>query len=135
MKKIKTLSFAFAGALLLLVAGPPRPAFAGTYFDVNRIVNVSTDPTKPSVLISTQGTVPYADVRILCTQFNVAGEYLLVDASSTSFSTSATTGTARIPCLPATVQQLDFWLNDWRSGLYGVVTTTYTIPVNVWRKR
>lgn len=134
MKKFKTLSFIVAAASLLIGAGPLRSVCAGTYFDVASIVMVSSTTAQPSTLLA-PGNQAEADVRILCTQLNQVGETILIRSSSTGFSTSLTTGTARIPCLPNTVQQLDFFIDDYRGPLYAITTSTYPIPVSIWRKK
>lgn len=135
MKKFKQLSFIVAVALLLNGAGPLRSLFAATtYFDVALQVNVSSQPAAPTLLLAAINA-PYADVRIICTQYNLAGENILLSSSASGFNTSVTTGTARVPCLPPTVQQLDIFLDNYSGPLYAVANATYTIPVTVFRKR
>lgn len=136
MKKIKALSFAFGVALLLLVVGPLCPARAGTgtYMDISQQVLVSTNPASPTTLIAATQSA-YADIRIICNQYSNAGENVLIQSSSAGFSTSITTGTARIPCLPSTVQQIDYMITDYRGAIYAITTSTYQIPISVWRKR
>lgn len=135
MNKIKKLpTIVLAAALLLLGAGSLRPVFAAVYFDVSSQVSISTITTSPTLLLAPTNT-PYAAVRLICTQLNVVGENVLLSSSATGFSTSVTTGTARLPCLPYTVQQLDFFIDDYTGPLYAVSNSTYPMNVSVWRKK
>lgn len=91
MKKFKTLSFAFGVALLLLAAGPLRPAFAGAVsFNDNKQVVCSTSAV---TALSSQ-----CSTCLRTTIINGNTDYILIGTSSAlvDYSTVASTGTARI---------------------------------------
>lgn len=91
MKKFKSLSFAFVAALLLLAAGPLRPAFAGAvaFNDDKQVVCSTSAPTALSSQCST---------CLRTTIINGNTDYILLGTSSAAsdYSTSASTGTARV---------------------------------------
>lgn len=141
MKKFKSLSFVVVGSLLLLAAGPLRPAFAdcdGSTFVTKAMVAVSTTPASPTTLLATSAPGPVSCVQIML-HWSGAGtypnsEFLLLSDSSSGFSTSATTGTIRIPAGQRPSDFLD--LGQWRGPLYGVVIgTTSAQNVSVLRKK
>lgn len=136
MKRMKTLSAVALGGLLLLVAGPRRPCLAGTYLETNTQVSVSTTPSSPTQIIA--ATTWQGDVGVLLiwsgsgTKPN--GEYLLLSSSNSGFSTSASTGTARVPASNLESERL--WLKDYTGPLYGVIVgTTSAQNVSVIRKK
>lgn len=141
MKKFKSLSFVVAVALLLLGAGPLRPAFAdcdGSTFLTRAMVSVSTTPASPTTIFATSGPGPMSCVQIML-HWSGSGtypnsEFLLLSESSTGFSTSGSTGTFR---LPAGQRPSDFFnLGGYRGPLYGVVIgTTSPMNVSVLRKK
>lgn len=133
MKKIKTLSFAFGVALLFITAGPLRPAFAGLVsFSSSTVVSVSSQTASPTTILpSMQGAISH--IEIWCYQLNNAGERLAVQSSTTGFSTSLTAGTAMIACTPNSVGRTPLILENYLGPIYGVVNSTYTIPVHVLR--
>ncbi len=137
MRKIKMLSAVIVGASLLLAAGPLRSArawFSATYLETSAIVNVSSQTASPSTLVATTGG-PTATVEIWCHQFANSGETVLLKSASTGFSVSSTTGTARILCTSTSTITEHLILEDYAGPVYAVANATYTIPVNVIRKR
>lgn len=139
MKKFRKLRYVVAGALLLLAAGPLRPAFAwfdSTYLETASMVAVSTTPTLPTTILA--ATAGGANVKLM---LNWSGsgtypnsEYLLISSNSTGISTQATNGTIRIPAGQRPSDFID--LGDYKGPIYGVVLgTTSAQNVSVLRKK
>lgn len=136
MKKFRTPSAVLVGGALLLAALLPRSArawFEATSLETSVIVNVSSRTAAPSTLIAaTNGS---ASVRVWCTPFANVNETVLIRSAATGFELSSSTGTARILCSTTSVQALPLVLEDYKGPLYAVANATYTIPVNVIRRR
>ena len=134
--KSRTLRAALAAAFLLIAGGPLRPATAATYLETSTMVAVSTTPSSPTQILA--ATNWSADVGIL---LNWSGsgtkpnnEYLLLSSSNSGFSTSASTGTARIVAGNSESERV--WLTNYTGPLYGVVIgTTSAQNVSVVRKK
>lgn len=133
MKKLKTLSIAFVGALLLLAAGPLRPAFAGfVSLSSSTIVAVSSQTASPTTLLpAQQGSASH--VEIWCHKFANDGEFITIQSVSTGFSLSASTGTARLYCPAVTANRSPLILENYVGPIYSVNGSTYTLPTNVMR--
>ncbi len=115
-----------AGLLLLLGAGSLRPAFAGQL--VSGRVVCSTITTSPTLVSA--GSQFYRDLKLV----NASTNYVLIGDSSTSFSTSASTGTARLVTPTATApRELD--LGDFPGPVYcvGSVADGVTNVIDFWR--
>src|SRR5436190_11717258 len=138
MIKNKTLHAFVTAILLLLGAGSSRPAFAwfsSTYIESGRVdtstLTVSASTTTPTVLA--KATTSGATVQLWCQQKANAGETIMVLSSTSGFSTSLATGTARIPCAPTTVAPFVFTLTDYSGPIYALNGSSYTIPINYIR--
>lgn len=139
MKKFKSLSFVMAAVLLLSGAGPLPSAFAecsATALQTKVMVAVSTTPASPTQLLAATNTScgeVYLMLHWSGTGTYPNSEFLLLSDSSSGFSTSATTGTVRIP---AGQRPSDFLsLGLYRGPLYAVVIgTTSAMNVSVIRK-
>lgn len=127
MKKFKTFPFAFVVALLLLAAGPPRPAFAdcrGAYMETASMVLVSTTVALPTRLLNSTDGQPCVDILLNWsgTGTKPNNEFLLVQTSSFGFSSSASTGTVRIPAGNSMSDAYSF--GEYRGQLWAVVIGT-----------
>lgn len=128
MKKFKSLSVVFAGALLLTAAWPLRPAMAecrGTNLATKTMVAVSTTITSPTTLIAAGSLGACQEVKILL-HWSGSGtkpnsEFLLL-SDTTSFSNSASTGTFRIPA--GNLPDEFFNLGEYAGPLFAVVIGT-----------
>jgi len=137
MKLKKTLRAFVVGSLLLIGAGSLRSAnawFSATYLDTSTIVNVSSQTASPSTLVTGTGG-PTATLEVWCHQFANAGETVAIQSSTSAFSLSSSTGTARINCTATNAEAEHLKLEDYAGPLYAVANATYTIPVQVIRKR
>lgn len=141
MKKFKTLSLVVAGVLLLTVAGLLRPAFGecrGVSLSSKVMVAISTTATLPTTILAGGALGACQEVKILL-HWSGAGtkpnnEYLLLSDTASGFSTSATTGTLRIPA--GNLPNEFFNLGEYAGPLYGVVTgTAAVLNVSVYKKK
>lgn len=139
-KSFKTLSFVSAAVLLLLGAGPLRPAFGacrGTSFGSKTMVSVSTTVASPTTILSvTQGACQEVKLMLVWSGSGTKpnGEYLLLSDSASGFSNVASTGTFRIPA--GNLANEFFDLGEYAGPLYGVVIgTTSAQNVAVLRKK
>lgn len=115
----------------LMLVGSLTKANAGSYLETSSIVNVSSRTAAPSTILS--GITSFnVRVEVWCYQLNNAGEQVVLRSASTGFEMSASTGSARIQCTPNTAARAPLIL-DYTGPLYGVTSSTYTIPVQVIR--
>ncbi len=127
MKKIKTLSFAFVGAVLLLVALPSRRAFAGSFtvIDSTSILVLSTGTIR--ILAPTQSA--YAFVILSSSGSGTASDMICL-SNTVPVSTQPAGGNA---CFPAAST---FTLYDYNGGLYAILRSAVGgVPLSVFRKR
>lgn len=120
----KTLRSVFAGCLLLLGAGALRPAWAGanSFNDNKQVVCSTSTATKLSDSCPT---------CLRTTIINGNTDYLLLgDGASYSFSTSATTGTARIT---SGSYSPDGVFNPYTGAIYALCGGANSITVQVLR--
>lgn len=128
MKKFKTLSIAIATVLLLIGAGPSRFAFAecrATSLSLKSMVAVSTNIASPTTLISP--TIGACQEVKLLLHWSGSGtkpnnEYLLLSDTNSGFSSSASTGSIRIPA--GNLPNEFFDLGEYAGPLYAVVIGT-----------
>lgn len=107
-----------------------------SYLETAQMVSVSTTPSSPTTLLSAvnRGGSVYVLLHWSGSGTKPNGEYLLLSSSSSGFSTSASTGTARIPA--GNSIDAGLYLGTYNGPLYGVVVGTTTAQnVTVIRKK
>ena len=121
-----------AGFLFLGVVALPELCQAG-FFDPVKVsissrVVVSSNTETATQLLSYDGSggdvILYVNDNSTCNENS-----LLIDDVASDFSTSSTTGTARIP-----VDQI-FYFRSYGGSLYGLSSTTCTLTVDVIKKK
>lgn len=129
-------AFFCLGPGLIRAASPNCYDTNFTYFETASRVSVSTTPTSATKILTAVSGPSWVWVRL---QWSGSGtlpnsEFLLLSQSSTTFSVSTTTGTARI--VASNEQNNIFEIGCYSGDLYAVVTgTTAAQNVEVFRKR
>lgn len=131
MKKFAILSAAVVGALLLLAAGPLRPAFAADSYGTldSTVVTVSTSMQTGATKILSATNNAEAFVVLFASGTAGATSEEFVIGSVVGLSTNPASGSFRIP-----VNQV-FTLYDYKGPLWAISTGSTPLNVSVLRKR
>ena len=102
-------------------------SFAGdsVHFNTNTRVSVSTVTASPTTLFTADKDVK--DVALI----NSTTNYILLGDADTSFSTSASTGTFRLPGTPSGATPVPFWLRAYRGTLKAVSGGAGAVSIDV----
>lgn len=130
--KIKTsLRAVFAGSLLLIGAGSLRPVFGASAMTTGR-VSCSTNTASPTLISA-------ADSKWKATRLiNANTDYVILMDGDRSFSTSASTGSARLNTPTGGVPQI--WTPDlagepYKGALYCVGNGGASVVIDYWRTK
>lgn len=113
----------FLGLTLLAAAALPRPAIAASKFAVNSRVCVSTSTASPTTILSANNQAQRT------TLINGTTNYIMIGDADTVFSTSDSTGTARIPA--SSSFSPDGNNQPWRGVLKGVSNGAGCVNIDV----